>query len=84
MATPDIKFETLITSGFPELNRFRLKVHEVVMEPGDYPEHTHCTAEEQIIHQENPSPFLLVSPRRFRPLPEGQGISLDAAQQNAG
>ena len=41
MTTSDIKFETLISSGFPELNRFRLKVHEVVMEAGDYPEHTH-------------------------------------------
>jgi hypothetical protein len=41
MATSDIKFETLISSGCPELNRFRLKVHEVVMEPRDYPEHTH-------------------------------------------
>jgi quercetin dioxygenase-like cupin family protein len=41
MATSDIKFETLICSGFPELNCLGLKVHAVVMEPGDHPEHTH-------------------------------------------
>jgi quercetin dioxygenase-like cupin family protein len=50
MATSDIKFETLISSGFPELNRFRLKVHEVVMEPGDYPEHTHKGPGLRIVH----------------------------------
>ena len=27
MSTSDIKFETLISSGFPELNRFRLNYH---------------------------------------------------------
>ena len=50
MDTSDIKFETPITSGFPELNRFRLKVHEVVMEPGDYPEHTHERPGLRIVH----------------------------------
>jgi hypothetical protein len=50
MATPDITFETQITSGFPELNRFRLKVHDVVMEPGDYPEHTHEGPGPRIVH----------------------------------
>jgi quercetin dioxygenase-like cupin family protein len=50
MSTSDIKFETLISSGFPELNHFRLKVHEVVMEPGDYPEHTHEGPGLRIVH----------------------------------
>jgi quercetin dioxygenase-like cupin family protein len=50
MDTSDIKFETSITSGFPALNRFRLKVHEVVMEPGDYPEHTHEGPGLRIVH----------------------------------
>ena len=50
MSTSDIKFEALISSGFPELNRFRLKVHEVVMEPGDYPEHTHEGPGLRIVH----------------------------------
>jgi quercetin dioxygenase-like cupin family protein len=50
MATSDTKFETLISSGFPELNRFRLKVHEVVMPPGDYPEHTHDGPGLRIVH----------------------------------
>jgi quercetin dioxygenase-like cupin family protein len=50
MTTSDIKCETLIRSGFPALNRFRLKVHEVVMEPGDYPEHTHEGPGLRIVH----------------------------------
>jgi hypothetical protein len=41
MATAGVKLETLISSGFPEPNRFRLKVRKVVMAPSDYPEHAH-------------------------------------------
>ena len=34
MATSDIKFEPMISSWFPGLERFRLKVLEVIGEPG--------------------------------------------------
>jgi hypothetical protein len=50
MTTSDIKFEPPISSGFPALNRFRLKVHEVVMEPGAYPEHMHEGPGLRIVH----------------------------------
>jgi hypothetical protein len=41
MATAGVKIETLISSGFPEPDRFRLKVRKVVMAPSDYPGHAH-------------------------------------------
>jgi hypothetical protein len=50
MMTSDIKFETLIIRGFPAPNRFRLKVHAVVMELGEYPEHTHEGPGLRIVH----------------------------------
>ena len=50
MATSDIKYETLISSRFPDLDRLRLKVHEVIREPDDCVEHTHDGPWLRIIH----------------------------------
>jgi hypothetical protein len=41
MATSGVKFETLISSGVPAPDRFRLQVRKVVMAPGDSPGHAH-------------------------------------------
>jgi quercetin dioxygenase-like cupin family protein len=50
MATSGVKCETLISSGSPAANRFRLQVRKVVMAPGDSPEHAHEDAGLCIVH----------------------------------
>jgi hypothetical protein len=50
MATSGVKFETLISRGFPAPNRFRLQVRKVVMAPGDSPEYAHEDTGLCIVH----------------------------------